>query len=84
MTREIVYTTTQARALLHIGRTRFWRAVKDGEIETFRWLGKTYVRAEDLASARDAAFARRRGGGGVAVARRSSPAPPRSKPPMRP
>lgn len=79
---DLVYTTAQARAELGIGRTRFWQAVKAGEIPTFQWLGKTYVRAEDLRSARDAAFARPRGGG--AAARLSHPGRPHSKPPTLP
>jgi hypothetical protein len=58
-TDQIVYTPEQARRVLAVGKTKFWAAVKSGEIPTFTWLGKTLVRAEDLTAARDRAFAKR-------------------------
>jgi hypothetical protein len=79
-TEQIVYTTTQARQQLgRLGKTKFWALVRAGEIPTFRWLGKTLVRAEDLRSARDQAFARRLSAAGAR--RPSGPARRRSRSP---
>lgn len=78
-TEQIVYTPAQARKALGIGKTKFWRVVKAGEIPTFPWLGMTFVRAEDLTAARDRAFAKRPAAGAAGppsrLARRRSKRP---------
>lgn len=78
MTEErVTYTPAQAAKAIGIGRTKLWKAVKAGELPTFKWLGMTMLRAEDVLAARNLAYdARRR-------APAAPPAPGRRPPPGR-
>ncbi len=80
---QLDYQPAQAARILGISRSYLWKCIKAGKIPTYRNLGLTMIRAEDLRSARDAAWLKRPS---EAAAARPPLSPGRSRntPTMRP
>lgn len=57
-TSKLSYTVDEASAAIGISRSKFYELVRMGEIQTFKWCGRTLVRADVLRAAVDKASGR--------------------------
>lgn len=55
---KIAFTVDEAASALGISRSSFYAQVRAGELETFKWCGRTLVRRDVLEAAIDRASGR--------------------------
>jgi hypothetical protein len=55
---KLSYTIPEAAKAIGVCKATIWRQVKAGELTTFRWCGRTLIRADVLQSALDRASGR--------------------------
>lgn len=48
MTTSAQFTVNQVKKRLNISHSTFYRRVREGEIKTYTWHGRTYIRADHL------------------------------------
>jgi hypothetical protein len=71
---RITYTLEQAAQALGVSRTGLWRQIRAGNLQSFRYAGRTLILATDLLAAVTAASEARQ------AAKRPPGRPPRSSP----
>lgn len=57
---RLTYSVAEAAHALGVSRGTVYNRVRDGSLKTFRWAGRTLIRADDLQAAIDAASGRER------------------------
>lgn len=55
---RITYSVAEAAHALGVSQMTVYRRISDGSLRTFKWAGRTLIRAEDLQAALDAASGR--------------------------
>lgn len=55
---RLSYTVAEAAQATGVSKATIWRRVKEGELATFKWCGRTLIRAEELRRALDRASGR--------------------------
>lgn len=57
---RLVYSVAEAARALGVSKGTVYNRMRDGSLKTFRWVGRTLIRADDLQAAIDAASGRQR------------------------
>lgn len=52
---KLCYTIQEAAQATGVSVTTIWRQIRNGELTTFKWCGRTLIRAEVLRAALDRA-----------------------------
>lgn len=55
---KLSYTIAEAAEAVGVCKASIWKRIKDGDIETFKWCGRTLIRADVLHRALDRASGR--------------------------
>jgi excisionase family DNA binding protein len=54
-TEKLAYTIQEAAQATGVHKATIWKRVKEGDLTTFKWCGRTLIRAEVLRAALDRA-----------------------------
>ena len=55
---KLAYNVSEAAAALGVSRTTIYNMVREGELETFKWAGRTLIRKDVIQRALDRASGR--------------------------
>ncbi len=55
---RLAYTVAEVAQATGVSKATIWRRVKEGELRTFKWGGRTLIRADELRRALDRASGR--------------------------
>lgn len=58
MTEKLSYTVDEAASAIGVSRSKVYSLVREGQISTFKWCGRTLIRADVLQRALDLASGR--------------------------
>lgn len=48
MSDKLAYTIGEAASAVGVSKATIWRRIKDGDLTTFKWCGRTLIRADTL------------------------------------